>query len=300
MRISRLICTAMFVSVFIWPASSAEPEDIQDSGFMKVGHDVVPVRHSDRQLVTGIDLDKVFSRYIPDYERYGRSPQDLGTLWRWSERRDQDHSKYLRRTVRVFRSHEAALSGASRYLLSIQAVLRCDPPNPNDPGFISWGEKTFVCDNVFVSLLLSDHYKSIPEWFQRDLRNGADGIYKGPEVQPPVILGDDFPDDMTLLKIDGKPTAQLRVISPDQRPVYTSISATPRGYIFSRIGQPGNASRPANVEWVAPGHVVVVDPGSATIVDLEAVAVNDLCVVSDYWTKKAVRIAPPQEVQPQE
>ncbi|HPA47575.1 MAG TPA: hypothetical protein PK395_17545, partial [bacterium] len=286
------------------------------------------IQDSGRPLVTGIDLDKVFSRYVADYDRFERGsmgPFSFGMIWRWrvkplpddpetkfywgSKRNDPYYRRFIRLDGGVFSSHGQALLAADRRLTHQQASVPIDPLNPNDPGFVSWGDGAyFVRDNVFYCLQISSEFNTAQmlERFHTDLLNGAEGITKGLEVPVPIIEGDAFPSDMTLFAIGGKPMAPLTVKDPNGRPVYRDVwdedsdSRAIQRIMSKEKGGPGGPSRiPSSIRWDDSNMVVVDNPGNATVVDLAAVAMNDRCLVSDIWTKR-VRIAPPKEIQPQE
>ncbi len=288
----------------------------------------IPIQDSGRPLVTGIDLDKVFSRYVADYDRFERGsmgPFSFGMIWRWrvkplpddpetkfywgSKRNDPYYRRFIRLDGGVFSSHGQALLAADRRLTHQQASVPIDPLNLNDPGFVSWGEGAyFVRDNVFYCLQISSEFNTAQmlERFHTDLLNGADGITKGEEVPVPIILGDAFPSDMTLFAIGGKPMAPLTVKDPNGRPVYcdvwvedSDIRSMQRIMSKEKSGPGGLQEISPAISWIKPNMLVVDNPGNATVVDLAAVAMNDLCLVSDIWTKR-VRIAPPREIQPKE
>jgi|GEM_PF-1310360 len=301
-----------------------DPDFDESSGLLRLPWGIVPLRDSGRPLVTGIDLDKVFSRYVTDYDRFERSPMGplaSGMIWRWrvkpladdpetkyywgSKRKDPYFKRSIRPDIGVFRSHYEALVGATFYLTSQQAYTPMDELNPNDPGFVSWGGGTyFVRDNVFYSLSMSPELNPAPlEQFHKELISGAEGITKGAEVPVPVIIGDGFPSDMTAFKIDGKPAAPLDVKDPNGRPVYCDlwVEATDDPLPNVRTSPPPGdyvPHRSPQIRWAKPNMVVVDAPGTAKVVDIAAVAMNDLCLVSVWRTR--VRIAPPPEIQPKE
>ncbi len=273
----------------------------------------IPVRESNRLLVTGIDLDTVMARYIPDYDQYtrgGMGPFPYGMLWRWRFSRDTDATKpggekrsteksgrRIMMIVGVFGSHREALLGADSYFRSIQAVLRMDPVDNQQQGYISWaGKSGFVRDNVFIYLGMPGGPPTqgeVVNALDRDLMSGADGISKGTAVERPVILGGEFPDQIPV-SADGRAAVGLEVREPRQRQIYTNLIVTDSDIEFPEIGSMAPAPHPPVIRWEKPGEVVVRNAGSAAIVDIQATAMNDLCVVST-WEKKGVRIVPPEQ-----
>ncbi|MFH1737608.1 MAG: hypothetical protein ABIH23_01280 [bacterium] len=328
--------TIAVLAGFVWHEALAEdldglwkavpefaPKFDESADSVQIHTGIIPIRDSGRPLITGIDLDKVFSRYIDDYDRFERGamgPDVSGMTWRWrvkplpddpdtkyfwgSKRKEPYYRRFVKLEIGVFSSHGQALLAARYRLTHQQAHVPMDALDPGDPGFVSWGGTFFVRDNVFYSLQVSPEFNpaSVLKQFHDDLIHGAEGITKGDKVPLPIIQGDNFPSDMTSFKMEGNLAAPLDVKDPNGRPLYCAVwvadhdlDAARRGLSWeelSRLNIPSTKS--PTIRWVKPNIVVVEKVGNVTVVDLAAVAMNDLCVVSDIWTKR-VRIAPPRE-----
>ena len=312
-----IVAGVLLVSAFatVVGAQTTEEEESIPSWTSETGQ--IPVRESDRLLVTGIDLNALMGPYMQDhdeheYRRWGMGPDPSGAAWNWRVKRDAEKSSriegdtsgdrrrwYMRLQIGVFGSHREALLGAHFHYTHMQAVCYTHPIDPEERGYVSWHRHNrsvrdgFVRDNVFVQVATSENADEIMDGLDRDIKNGAEGISKGPVVQKPVILGEGFPNQLTA-RTDGKLSAPLPVADPRDRPVYVTVAVTDSDIVSSEIGSMAPAVIPPDVRWEEPGVVVVHNPGSAKVVDLLATAMNDLCVVST-WEKKGVRIVPPEE-----
>ncbi|HQP99686.1 MAG TPA: hypothetical protein PLY86_14600 [bacterium] len=302
--------------------ASFTPKFDETAGSIHIDGVTISVQDTGRSLITGIDLDKVVSRYLKNYDQFRKRailPYLYGMTWGWRlkeipegpetgysggpKRRPRYEGPSFRLLIGVFRSHGQALLAAEDYLTHQQAYFPMDTLNPDDPGFVSWGGTYFVRDNVFYFPQITSDLNRASVWEQlhKDLRDGTEGITRGSEVPLPVILGDDFPSDMTVSKIEGKPTAPLLAKDPNGQHLWYNVwvADTDDDAAWRRLSKEEKMSksrsykRSPQVKWVDPNMVVVENPGSATVVDLAAIAMNDLCLVSDIWVKR-VRIAPPK------
>jgi hypothetical protein len=119
-------------------------------------------------------------------------------------------------------------------------------------------------------------------------------------VEPPVINDVGFPPDMTISAANiGQ--VPLDVNDPNGRKVCSSVWIA--GNDLPNLGPntPPSKLMEPQITWENAEAVKFVPrgaPGTITVT-LKAIAVNDLCVVSDVWTK-TVRITTLDEAQPKE
>jgi len=160
----------------------------------------------------------------------------------------------------------------------------------------------FVRDNVFVNIQVAEQLDpaTVIRAIDNDLKNTAEGITRGEKVEPPMIQDVDFPSEMSISRARFG-NALLSASDPNGHRVWHSVWIA--GNDLPNLGpntQPSELTEP-QITWKNTGMVEFVPrgaPGTITVT-LKAVAVNDLCVVSDVWTK-TVRITTQEEIQPQE
>ncbi len=271
----------------------------------------IQIHKSNRQLVTGIDVEKVMQRYISDYEAFEISKSGIsmgGLTFRWRVKPDSTdpetryfwgkkrslpyYCRYVRLDIGIFRSHHDAVQAAVRTLSTFQMLPSCNPIDPEEPGFVSWGNDIFVRDNVYILLLVHDllNPAEIRRRFDQDLKNGAEGIQKGDVVNPPIIHGEDFPSEFAFW-IQKKATAQLFVSDPNQYETYPFIWVS--DFEFPKIERLPDGTQitfprinPPAVKWIGDNRIEIYHQDKDDRVTLSAVAVNEMCVVSDLWEKK--------------
>jgi hypothetical protein len=209
--------------------------------------------------------------------------------------------------IGVFRSHRDALLAANLFLNSIQMTY--DPPvlSTDDPGYVTWINPNsklpdvFVRDNVFVNIEATGVLDpaTVIRAIDNDLKNTAEGITRGEKVEPPLIHDVDFPSEMSISRARFG-NALLSASDPNARKIWRRLW-TAGNDLPSEPNTPPSELKQPRISWNNSDVVEFVPrgaPGTITVT-LKAVAVNDLCVVSDVWTK-TVRITTQEEIQPQE
>jgi len=304
------------------------PNAAASDSVMVARHEVLVL--SEPELpITGVDLANVLKRHIPDFSQFERDvlgPADfgIGFDYRIPPPRSLTHAntaegamaamawprdpRGISLEIGVFRSHRDALLAANLFLNSIQMTY--DPPvlSTDDPGYVTWINPNsklpdvFVRDNVFVNIEATGVLDpaTVIRAIDNDLKNTAEGITRGEKVEPPLIHDVDFPSEMSISRARFG-NALLSASDPNGHRVWHSVWIA--GNDLPNLGpntQPSELTEP-QITWKNTGMVEFVPrgaPGTITVT-LKAVAVNDLCVVSDVWTK-TVRITTQEEIQPQE
>jgi len=291
-------------------------ENSKEKEYIKVYLDQVPVNESDRPLITGIDVDKLLRRYISDYDKFLREPMGVfgnGIVIELYVKRDPndrlkgidgtsillpENQRFIKMTIGAHPSHRDAIIAPTRVLE--QGIPRLIPPDENDPGYISWDCSSnsdtfehyrFVRDNVYIAIQLSKLFDppSFVKRLDNDLKNGGEGIMKGDKPAPPIIEGNDFPGDVVQWN-EGKSQLKLNAYDPNKRVFYAVMWLEdinrPITYPNMRIN---NQEMPPQVSWNPPGIVEFTKHTPFNrVVELNAVAANDLCVVSEIWKKKVL------------
>ena len=271
-------------------------------------------KHND--LVVGINIDQLMSRYIPDYDVFEQRLSGVGyfgNMYRWSVKPDPNdpetqywwgkkrnlpfYRRFIRIDIGVFRSHSDAIQAASDTMKMWQEKPEKNQADPNDVGYESWGDHMFVRDNVYVFLLMSDSFNpsDVLKGLDEDIKNGADGIEKGTEVQPPVIIDKNFPTSIGLW-INQRAKTELLVEEPNNRdyskqiwvhhseskPILIDSQSPNIPLIFSR----SDMLLPPGLRWHSDGTVEVIHREKNDHAVLRAIAVNNRCVVSELWEKE--------------
>ncbi len=305
-----LLAYLFFFCVLSNPVISEE-KDIER---IQVWRDQVPVIESNRPLITGIDLDKVFSRYLADYDAFERSPMgpyEDGIVWKWrvkpdpkdpetryfwgKKRSEPYYQRFVRLTIGVFPSHRDAIIAIPE--TDIQEVPRLNPIDPDDPGFVSWNSMnpnqfSFIRDNVYVAIQIDESLnpQEMAKQLDRDLKNGAEGIFKGKTVVRPIIDGSDFTDQVSFW-VKGKTTAALRAIDPDKRELIGNVWVND---INRSLAIPVDETNVPIITWIRPDLVEIKHRGQVSrAAEVCAIVVNDRCVVSEVW-KKIVTFSVPK------
>lgn len=267
----------------------------------------IPVQQHPEMLVTGIDVDTIVNRHIPDLSSFQKSisgPSGCGLLFRWRVPRpsyrnveemhrvwsSKGDPRFMRLDIGIYPDPRKALIAAKRHFDTIAAVPRVVELSREDPGYVSWTiereevPRWFVRDNVFVCLQIAEELNpaAFLRAFDEDLKNGADGIFKGDRVEPPIIHAADFPSSLALDK--GKKVSV---------PLDAGDFHGRRLYRSAWIAEPVQTSTPRfrlpNVRalWTESGQLEIkCDEKGQIMVAVHAVAVNDLCVVSEVWSKQ--------------
>ncbi|MFH1739914.1 MAG: hypothetical protein ABIH23_12965 [bacterium] len=305
--VSFLICTV--ISPNLLSASETEKEEKGD--FVTVAGQEIPVRYEPDRPIVGLDMDKIIRDDLPDSDLFqGRIdmpapwgiahtwsiPKPHYTTWEgmraaWSMNRDP---RGIALMVGVFRSHRDALRAADSHFKSVQGVVGPGSFSVEDPGYVAWAfddpsiPRFFVRDNVFVYVeAISEDLNpaAIVQGFDRDLKNGADGVLRGEKVEPPTIEDPGFPYSFSIAAKD-RAFARLGAKDPNDRKVWRVMwvqsDDRPRPIPNTEYNYPD----PPWFSWKESGEVEIMPRGvGAMTVELRAVAVNDLCVVSDVWSK---------------
>lgn len=116
----------------------------------------IKINPSGRLLVTEIDIDKVMSRYIEDYDVFEKSlmigyssltwiwrvkpdPNDPETRYFWGVKRDTDfYKRKINISIGIFPSHEEAIRRAIDEMRSMAAVVPLINNGEKEPGYVAW------------------------------------------------------------------------------------------------------------------------------------------------------------------
>ncbi len=312
------VLSCFFIGVFLIIITSFAQGGIVEDETVQFQEYEIPVVESNRPLITGVKIEVFLKKYIPEFEDFEYKLvggfKGLGARGRLKPVPNRnlayvfDSSKPhvpIRRwaiTIGVYRSHREALLAALRHFSGWNITVEADPLDKENPGFVSWGDDRCVIDNVYAGFSSGEipNKKAIQNELKQGLLHGAEWVIKGGKPIPPQIQGEDFPSEFSLW-IDRKAEAPLPVMDPNERKIFKRFFALNlRGY--DKEYEPGPMGllaeiHPTDLEpilkWKPSGIVEIIHRGNVTF-DLEAVAVNDLCVVSDVF-KKEIRINVPEE-----
>ncbi len=303
-----LFCLFTCSFFMVLTSFAQEQDDVETVRYLNFD---IPVVESNRPLITGLKIESFLKEYIPDLEDFeyelvggfngivarGRvkpDPNDPETRFCYGKKRKLPF--YKRRwkiSLGIFRSHRDALLAAVRSLSMVNMPVPVAPLEKENPGFVFWHEGKYVIDNVLAGFEGSKEMdaKRIQNALKRELIDGAEWVIKGGKPIPPIIHGEDFPAKFTL-QTSGIAAATLQVYDPNLRKFYRRISPFTFGKekeYPERFTDDGiEAFSAPIVEW-GPSGDVQLHLKEFTVFDLKAVAVNDLCVVSDLWIKKDVQ-----------
>ncbi len=301
-----LACVAAFILIVLLFDLFNSPdgtEVIQDDGTVMVFGQSIPVDYTPPSLVTGVDVPKMLATHIPDFSSYKPGtprPGYPGLQFSFTNRpapTDENGNPIInypsiKISVGVYRSHRAAVEGLTTYMIA--AVPQLDQLSEEDPGFFSWSlssstGRIFVRDNVLVimNIMNAGDVNELIQKIDADLKAGQNGVTRGTEIVPPVIGESTIKDRYKLGKNEiGK--ASLGVTDPAGRTVYRSmmsISKAKHHWLYDTILK--MPSTPV-AEWKPDGTVTIRQDWGRGKVELRAVAINDLCVVSDPWEKQVI------------
>ncbi len=306
-RLCILYCLFTCSFFMVLTSFAQEGDDVKTVRYLNSD---IPVMESNRPLITGLKIESFLKEYIPDLEDFeyelvggfngivarGRvkpDPNDPETRFCYGKKRKLPF--YKRRwkiSLGIFRSHRDALLAAVRSLSMVNIPVPVAPIEKENPGFVFWHEGKYVIDNVLAGFDGSKEMdaKRIQNALKRGLIDGAEWVIKGGKPIPPIIQGEDFPSEFSL-ETGGIVNVSLPVYDPNLRKIYTRISPdTYRkadDYPERWTGLGYEPFPTPSVEW-EPSGIVKLSLYSFTIFDLKAVAVNDICVVSDLWIKKDI------------
>ncbi len=273
----------------------------------------IKINPSNRPLITEIDVDKVMSRYLVDYDVFERrcmiGPSAL--IWRWNVKPDPSdpetqyfwgskrNTPYYKRqfnlTIGVFSSHEEAVKRAVELMNSISLIVKLLDDGTHEPGYVAWERGYTVRDNVLYAIDFCTEPFNRAAWqkrLDREVLRGANGIEKGHFVEPPIIDGSEIPDEI-IIPFGEKVILPLKASDPNSREIF-------RGIYFMNDKEESLLPvelRPESpsLDWITPDSLEMRENGSISGV-LRAVAVNDRCVFSDIFEKR-VTIKVPDSVK---
>lgn len=273
----------------------------------------IKINPSNRPLITGVDLDKVMSRYIDDYSVFERSamispfsiiwlwnvkpdPNDPETQYFWGSKRDTPfYKRQFNITIGIFPSHEEAVKRTVEMMKTISIVIPLIDHGEREPGYVAWDRGYTVRDNVLYAVDFCTepfHREELQKQLDRDFLEGAEGISKGAFVELPEIDGGDIPDEVAI-PLNGKIILPLRASDPTSRKFYR-LALFYKDKSSSTIPSTLRAEAPS-VDWIEPDALEIKERGSISGT-LEAVVINDRCVVSDVF-KKRLTIQVPDTVE---
>ncbi|MFH1741041.1 MAG: hypothetical protein ABIH23_18725 [bacterium] len=309
-RILRLFASLLVLTMAATLASSEPPESVRIAG------EDVAVLMEPETLIVGVDVDSLIKRYLPDFDLFRKSmmgpgPDGITFEWQipmlpysnvesmrrvWSTPRDP---RFIRLNIGIFPSHREALLASAEHFMGIQAVPKIVQPSPEDPTYVAWtipgprGDvpRLFVRDNALVTIQVADELDppTFVKALDKDLKEGAEGVLKGTKVEPPVITDPGFPYSFSLAA-GQKGAASLRVSDPNGRPTYRMLWVEKHDIPPSKPNTDFPHPEPPQVAWGESGLVTIEPRGGPVTVELRAVAVNDLCLVSELWSK-SVRLS---------
>ncbi len=316
--------------LFFVLSSFAQEEDVSQSVRFQHVYDI-PVIESERPLIAGVKIELFLIQHIPEYDDFeytltggfrgigatGRvkpDPNDPETRFFWGKKRNLPfYKRQWRIAIGVYQSHRDALVAASRYYSDWSVIINTDPMEKENPGFVSWSGKDFaidswsgtdfVIDNVFACFSASNSMNTVEiiTALKQGLFDGAEWVIKGDKPVSPQIQGEDFPSEFSFW-VDQMAKTQLTIVEPNERKIFQRIQPrNKRGYkkkynpalFLGGLKEIPIYSMPT-IKWQQSGVVEITHSGGPLTFDLEAVAVNDLCVVSDVW-KKEIHISIPEE-----
>ncbi|MBN2326811.1 MAG: hypothetical protein JXR73_06630 [Candidatus Omnitrophica bacterium] len=273
----------------------------------------IKINPSNRPLITGVDLDKVMSRYIDDYSVFERSamispfsiiwlwnvkpdPNDPETQYFWGSKRDTPfYKRQFNITIGIFPSHEEAVKRTVEMMKTISIVIPLIDHGEREPGYVAWDRGYTVRDNVLYAVDFCTepfHREELQKQLGRDFLEGAEGISKGAFVELPEIDGSDIPDEVAI-PLNGKITLSLRASDPTSRKLYRRASFFKEKN--SSMIPPTLRAEAPSVDWIEPDALEIKERGSISGT-LEAVVINDHCVISDVF-KKRISIKVPDTVE---
>jgi hypothetical protein len=277
------------------------------------------MQESNRKLVTGIDLNKVFQRYVDDYENFaydydlcGSSmiwkwrvkpdPKDKETRYFWGKKRSQPfYQRYMGMEIGVFSSHRAAVDAALEASISNSVGPDLNEDKSKVNGYTRWdyfdgSDHFFVRDNVFVYFYASEDMNpaKIVQMLDNDLQQGCEGITKGDHVDLPQIVDNEFRTDYSIA-LNSKETTKLDVIKPLNSKYIKKIWLNHDRRFFSDEFQKNGIGRP-KLKWLKDGAVEIYEKGPIQNLKLKAIVCTDRCVMSEVW-EKTINISIPDGVQ---
>lgn len=293
------VAVSFVFALFLSPHLGAQ--ELDDT--VLVGRHSVPVRERLCQPVVGVEVEKLLRGAIPTFDDFRL---DVGG-YPWSgcafqlriprERRggNVDH-RIVYLIVGVFRDHRAALNGTNSFARTLQALAPPPVLLDNEPGYVSWHypavshQRMFVRDNVHVTVQVGKalDLQAIAQGIDDALRNGGVGVLKGDRVQPPVFVQDALQARYSVRAKEKTPAGTLRVVDPTGRKIvrrYVGAACPDLPPFAFNLRYP--YLQPPKVSWLDEDSDELqfeLERGSVKAV-LTAVAHNDLCVVSDIWTK---------------
>ena len=277
------------------------------------------MQESNRMLVTEIDVNKVFQRYVDDYENFAYDhalsvsslnwkwrvkpdPNDKETRYFWGKKRSQPfYQRYMGLDIGVFSSHRAAVDAAIEafQMNQVRPVLNEDKSKEN--GYTRWdyfdgSYHFFVRDNVFVNFCASEDMNpaKIVQMLDNDLQTGCEGITKGDHVDLPQIVDNEFRTDYSIA-LNSKATTKLDVIKPLNSKFINKIWVDFDRRLFSDEFHKNGIERP-KLKWSKDGTVEIYEKGPIQNLKLKAIVCTDRCVMSEVW-EKTINIRIPDGVQ---
>lgn len=301
-RKNGTLVLCLFFLGFICSRNILAQNLLQEEKYVSVSGTQVPINESSRRLITGVDLNRMLSRYIDDFDAFERQigsysfihglksiwlvkpiPGDSSTDYFYGKRRNEPFFKrVIDITIAIAKSHRNALVTAGVY------YHNCSTPpfisySSNNPGFVSLHEnqRVFVLDNLFVALTISGDLdsKKIIELLIEDLKNGGDGVFKGDPITPPSLSYDGPLSNLS-------PGERYKIVIPIQA-VEPNHRLVALGAEINNIEYSNSKSNPKpTVSVNEAGQIEFRYKGSSFSADLIVNAVNDLGVVSETWIRR--------------
>ncbi|MBN2326460.1 MAG: hypothetical protein JXR73_04835 [Candidatus Omnitrophica bacterium] len=292
-NVKRMFVCFICVYFFILHINHAYSQNAVYQGGIKIGLDLIPINELKGLLITGLDVNEIVKKYIPEYNnltKHVHMVAESGITHSWILL--PERTKSISIDVGIFSSHRDALVGAQSYFNSIAPVVKLRSLDDKHPGFVSWiiplsDSCPFVYNNVFVVIQVTDHYDrdAFVKQFIQELSDNGEGVFIGEKVEPPYIDGINIANSLETWT-NKRIEIPVSITDPNGRNVYSSAYLTNLNYVKPKAD---TTELPPDIPFVRFKQKNLLEFRFEDEIDTDAelkiIAVNDRSVVS-AWKKK--------------
>ncbi len=295
---------------------------------IKALNHTILVRESDQEPITGINVTQMLQPILPIINELEDNGLHLfGNIGKWNfstylPKFNGDYVKYKEETAKVkfvknidvqvgvYKDHKTALEAANISLRSCLVFPQKVVQSADDPGYVGWNYgsgcerfKAFVRDNVLIFVVMrpTEEYSAdkVAQLIDKVLLERDKGVSSGAEV-PELVISDTsdakipevafignkhkFPAALQLRKSQS---VKVKDVDFNAKPLDgTDPEALMEHQDFSVLEIPN-----LGWDWTGDGTVyVTMKAKRKQRLELYAIAIDENCVVSNFWSKKVTFI----------